>query len=38
MRASGILLPISALPSSYGIGAFGEEEYHFVDQLEKAGQ
>lgn len=38
MRASGILLPISALPSSYGIGAFGEEAYHFVDQLEKAGQ
>lgn len=38
MRASGILLPISSLPSSYGIGAFNKEAYHFVDQLEKAGQ
>lgn len=38
MRASGILLPVSALPSSYGIGAFSKEAYHFVDQLEKAGQ
>ncbi len=38
MRASGILLPISSLPSSYGIGAFNKAAYRFVDQLEKAGQ
>lgn len=38
MRASGILLPISSLPSSYGIGAFNKSAYKFVDQLEKAGQ
>jgi len=38
MRASGILLPISSLPSSYGIGAFNKAAYKFVDQLEKAGQ
>ncbi len=37
-RGSGILLPISSLPSSYGIGSLGKEAYHFVDQLEKAGQ
>ncbi|MCM1135366.1 MAG: 4-alpha-glucanotransferase [Clostridium sp.] len=38
MRASGILLPISSLPSAYGIGAFSKEAYEFVDFLEKAGQ
>ena len=37
-RGSGILLPISSLPSSYGIGSLGKEAYHFVDQLEKSGQ
>ena len=38
MRASGILMPISSLPSEYGIGCFDECAYKFVDLLEKAGQ
>lgn len=38
MRRSGILLPVSSIPSEYGIGAFSKEAYEFVDFLEKAGQ
>ena len=38
MRASGILMGISRIPSKYGIGCFSKEAYDFVDQLEKAGQ
>lgn len=38
MRASGILLPISGLPSEYGIGCFSKAAYEFVDRLEEAGQ
>jgi len=38
MRASGILLPISSIPSPYGIGTFSKEAYEFVDFLEEAGQ
>ena len=38
MRKSGILLPISSLPSKYGIGAFSKEAYEFVDFLKAAGQ
>ena len=38
MRASGILLPISSLPSKYGIGCFDEKAYQFVDTLKAAGQ
>ncbi len=38
MRKSGILLPISALPSKYGIGTFSKEAYAFVDFLCEAGQ
>ena len=38
MRKSGILLPISSLPSRYGIGSFGEEAYKFADFLAAAGQ
>ena len=38
MRASGILLPVSSLPSKYGIGCFSESAYQFVDQLKAAGQ
>ena len=38
MRASGILMGISSVPSKYGIGCFSKEAYDFVDQLEKAGQ
>ncbi len=38
MRSSGILLPVSSLPTRYGIGGFSREAYHFVDQLKRAGQ
>ncbi len=37
-RGSGILLPVSSLPSKYGIGCFSKEAYKFVDDLKKAGQ
>ena len=37
-RASGILMPISSLPSKYGIGCFSKSAYEFVDQLKQAGQ
>ena len=37
-RSSGILLPISSLPSPYGIGAFGRAAYDFADFLHAAGQ
>ena len=38
MRKSGILLPVSSIPSKYGIGTFSKEAYEFIDFLEKAGQ
>lgn len=38
MRKSGILLPVSAIPSAYGIGTFSKEAYEFVDFLKEAGQ
>lgn len=38
MRKSGILLPISSIPSKYGIGTFSKQAYAFVDFLERAGQ
>jgi 4-alpha-glucanotransferase len=38
MRKSGILMPVSSLPSKYGIGTFGKAAYEFVDQLHKGGQ
>lgn len=37
-RSSGVLLPISSIPSKYGIGAFSKEAYKFIDQLKEAGQ
>ena len=37
-RKSGILLPVSSLPSRYGIGCFSREAYEFVDYLVRAGQ
>lgn len=37
-RSAGILLPVSSLPSEYGIGTFGSAAYRFVDFLKKAGQ
>ena len=36
-RECGVLLAISSLPSSYGIGDFGKEAYRFVDFLEASG-
>lgn len=38
MRSSGVLMPISSLPSPYGIGTMGKAALKFVDFLEKAGQ
>ncbi len=37
-RGAGILMPISSLPSPYGIGTFGKAAYEFADLLEEAGQ
>ena len=33
-----MLLPVASLPSKYGIGAFSQEAYEFIDQLKQAGQ
>ncbi len=38
MRASGILYPVSSLPSRYGIGCFSIEAYEFIDFLYESGQ
>ena len=38
MRTAGILLPVSSLPSPYGIGSFGQEAYRFIDFLQAAQQ
>jgi len=38
MRASGVLMPISSLPSRYGIGSFSKSGYEFVDFLAAAKQ
>jgi len=38
MRSAGILLPITSLPTRYGIGGFSEEAYAFADRLAEAGQ
>ena len=37
-RGAGILMPVSSLPSPYGIGTFGKAAYEFVDFLKKARQ
>ena len=37
-RKSGILMPMSSLPSPYGIGTMGKSAYRFVDFLKAAGQ
>lgn len=37
-RSSGIILPVSSLPSPYGIGSLGKSAYAFVDWLRRAGQ
>ena len=38
MREAGVLLPITSLPSNYGIGGFTREAYDFIDFLVKSGQ
>ena len=38
MKKSGILMPVSSLPSAYGIGALDSAAYHFVDQLQRGAQ
>lgn len=37
-RASGILLPVSALPGSHGIGNLGKAAFDFIDFLAECGQ
>ena len=32
-RNAGILMPVSSLPSPYGIGTFGKDAYDFVNLL-----
>lgn len=36
VRKAGVMLPVSALPSCYGIGDMGKNSYHFVDMLAQA--
>lgn len=38
IRSSGILMPMSSLPSPHGIGTMGKSAYDFVDFLAQAGQ
>ena len=37
-RFAGVLLPVTALPSPYGVGSFGKESRRFVDFLARSGQ
>ena len=37
-RSAGVLLPVSSLPSKYGIGTFGKAAYDWVDFLAEAKQ
>lgn len=37
-RASGLLLPLSALPGGWGFGSFGAASYAFIDFLAKSRQ
>lgn len=36
-RGAGVLMPVSALPSPYGIGSFGTACYNFIDFLKQIG-
>lgn len=38
MRKCGVLMPVSSLPSRFGIGGFSKEAYDFVDFLAAGGQ
>ena len=35
---AGIVMPVSSLPSRYGIGGFGKSAYDFIDFLDATGQ
>ena len=35
---AGVLMPVSSLPSKYGIGSFGKSAHDFIDFLEATGQ
>ena len=37
-RATGVLLPVSSLPSKYGVGTFGQAAREWVDFLARAKQ
>ena len=37
-RGAGVLMPVSSLPSKYGIGNFGKDAYLFVDFLKRTEQ
>src|SRR5271156_1557940 len=37
-RASGLLLHVTSLPSSYGIGDLGSSAFSWIDRLHDAGQ
>ncbi|EOS52719.1 4-alpha-glucanotransferase [Lachnospiraceae bacterium MD335] len=38
MRRCGVLMPISSIPTRFGIGGFSKEAYDFVDFLAASGQ
>ena len=37
MRSSGVLMPVTALPSPWGVGTMGAQARAFVDFLSDAG-
>lgn len=37
-RVAGVLMPLSSLPSPYGIGSMGKEAFDFIDLLAECGQ
>lgn len=37
-RASGVLLPVTSLPSPYGVGDMGPSAFAWIDRLHEAGQ
>ena len=37
MRKAGLLMPVSALPSDYGVGDFGKGSREFIDIMKECG-
>ncbi|HEY2821231.1 MAG TPA: 4-alpha-glucanotransferase, partial [Candidatus Acidoferrum sp.] len=37
-RASGVLLPVTSLPSRFGVGDMGPSAFAWIDRLHEAGQ